>query len=383
MCHVEDCDWPCGDPLAVVQETRFVTEADHLLVDACVKAASIDLPTVINTPREVLPLPEQVLRILSHRKFQMNPVDTVREEQEWIKRIDNAIRREVPVEIVYPLFCVIPNMAKRYATVGATAGEECTIKLFGLIDQYVRQIYPPGIIIHVLVDSALYADAFQTDPGDIAVYSKSLADTARRSGADTYMEFHDYSLLLEQHCGKEYGELYDRWCCDLSSRDLTSLVGAESLAGLRKSVRACINTRQFNLCYDDLRHLMGPLATRDPNHRLYASIEEVTDVAIREYLAIRYACNEIDIATKRWPQALRATAHKGQKHGRWALGIRPYPEYYGSCKILPYHGVPKITRKGDKTRLEIYPEVLLRGNDTLTRVMSDNGQDVFAYLGCN
>jgi hypothetical protein len=380
VCAVEDYEWPSRDPLSVTQASRFVTAADHYLVDVCAKAASIDLSAVADNPREGLTLAEKVLRVLSHRKFQMNPVGAVRQEQEWLDRIDHAIQRNAPVEIVYPLFCVIPSTAKRYGTVGATAGEECTIKLFGLIDEYVRQIYPPGIVIHALVDSALYADAFQTSSTEVEEYSRSLAQAAGEAGADKYLQLHDYAVLLKEACGRDYGERYCRWCRDLANCDLARLVGEQALAGLRKSVRACVNTRQFALSHDDLSHLMGPPAVRDPSHPLYATIEQMTDAALSDYLAIRYACAEIDIATRLWPHALRATAHKGQKNGRWALGLRPYPEYYGSCKILPYHGVPKITHKNATAKLEVFPEVMLRGDDSLTRVMADNGHDVFAYL---
>src|SRR5262249_47441846 len=125
------------------------------------------------------------------------------------------------------------------------------------------------------------------------------------------------------------------------------------LPTLRRSVRCSVNTRRFQLKHDDHRRLFGPAKWRTTDHPYADAIETMTDIAFKELITIRLACGAVDISTRLWPNALRATCHKGQKNGRWAIGLRPYPEYYGSCKLLPYHGMPVITRdsKG-KPKLE-------------------------------
>ena len=114
------------------------------------------------------------------------------------------------------------------------------------------------------------------------------------------------------------------------------------------------------------------------NHIL---IEAMTDIALKEVTTIRLTCGEIDIATRLWPNAIRASCHKGQKNGRWAMGLRTYPEYFGSCKILPYHGMPIIskTSKGEM-KLEIEPEVMLRSREDLIRIMIEDTDEVYAYV---
>jgi len=245
----------------------------------------------------------------------------------------------------------------------------------------VRCLYPPGIAVHVLADAALYASAFQTHQTEVDTYYSTLHDRIRFLDADRCVKLHDYSELLRRECHPDYQRLYYSYGKLVWSGDPSRLIPNTDLETLRRSVRCSVNTRRFQLGHKDHRAIFGPSQFRYPDHTHHELIERLTDIALREVIAIRLACAEVDISTRLWPQAIRATCHKGPKNGRWAIGLKPYPEYYGSCKLLPYHGMPVVRLNSHKRpKLTIVPEVLLRSDISLTRVVLDGSDEVYFYL---
>lgn len=387
---LEDYDWPETDPHAVPQRTRVRTDKDLELINSCLRSAEINLDAFMKDARKQSGLnlkdnlDELVLRLLSHQKFQMNPVTDVRQEPRWRECIRLAISRGVPIDIVYPQFCVIPNAPKRYTNMGSAAGEDCTILFFKLINRHVQELYAPGIRIHALADAALYASAFQTHQTEVDAYYESVQSRIVDLGASDCVFLYDYAELLRTRCQPDYQIQYYSIGHQVWKGDPAQLLPNTDLPTLRRSVRCSVNTRRFQLKHDDHRRLFGPAEWRATDHPYYETIETMTDVAFKELITIRLACGAIDISSRLWPDAIRATCHKGPKNGRWAIGLKPYPEYYGSCRLLPYHGMPVIApdRRG-KPKLEIAPEVLLRSREDLVRVTSDGKDEVYAYVAAD
>ena len=382
---LEDYNWPETDPHAVPQRTRLRTDADMTLIRVCLRSAEVNVDAFLKESRARKLSPEDtVLALLSHQKFQMNPTTKVRQEQRWKECVRLAISHGVPIDIVYPQFCVIPNAPKRYTNVGSAAGEDCTIEFFKLINRHIQAVHPPGVRFHVLADAALYASAFQTHQTEVDAYYESVQTRIRELDASDCVLLYDYSELLRTKCHPDYQVQYYAIAHKVWGGDPAALLPNTDLPTLRRSVRCSVNTRRFQLTHDDHRQLFGPLKWRAHDHPYHETIETMTDIAFRELITIRLACGAVDISSRLWPDAIRATCHKGPKNGRWALGLKPYPEYYGCCKLLPYHGMPVITRdsKG-KPRLEIAPEVLLRGRDDLIRVSSDGRDEVYAYVAAD
>src|SRR5215217_8038705 len=171
---LEDYDWPETDPHAIPQRTRARTEADIELIRTCLRSAEINLDAFLKEARKRgLTQGELVLALLSHQKFQMNPMTQVRQESAWKERVELAINKGSPIDIIYPQFCVIPNAPKRYTNIGASAGEDCTIEFFKLINRHVRTAYPPGLRFHALADAALYGSAFSTHQTEVDAYYES------------------------------------------------------------------------------------------------------------------------------------------------------------------------------------------------------------------
>jgi len=379
---LEDYDWPIGDPHAIPQRTRQRTDTDLDLVTKCLRAAEINLDAFLeNTRKKGLKHEEVILALLSHQKFQMNPTTSVREEQRWLECIRLAVDKGSPIEVVYPQFCVIPNAPKRYTNVGSGAGEDCTIKFFKLINRHIKSVYPPGVRFHVLADAALYSSAFQTHHTEVEGYFESLQARIEVLAASDCVYLYDYSKLLRTRCHPDYMKLYYSIGSKVWAGDPAELLPNTDLQTLRRSVRCSVNSRRFQLTHADHLQLFGPEKYRNRDHPYHRVIEAMTELGFRELITIRLACGAIDIASRLWPNAIRATCHKGPKNDRWAVGLKPYPEYYGSCKLLPYHGMPVITRSAKgHPKLEIAPEVLLRGREDLVRVTSDGRDEVYAYL---
>jgi hypothetical protein len=216
----------------------------------------------------------------------------------------------------------------------------------------------------------------------VAAYQGAVARRVQSLEASDVITVYDYAEMLLKHCGDDYRNLYYNIGHKAWTGKIEELLPAGvDIPTLRRSVRCSVNTRRFQLRHDEHRRLFGPLEWRDTTHPFFQTIEQLTEIAFREVVTIRLACGQIDLASRVWPDALRATCHKGPKNGRWAIGLRPYPEYYGRCKLLPYHGMPLIQRNSKgKPTLEISPEVLLRCRNDLVRVSTDGREEVYAYI---
>src|SRR5882724_11851953 len=87
-------------------------------------------------------------------------------------------------------------------------------------------------------------------------------------------------------------------------------------------------------------------------------------------LAIRYAARtfERELRAARFPDATRVTCHihRGE---RLTLGLRSYTDFQRTSKLLPYHGVPLVSRDGSRLRLAVYAEVQLRSRCDLVRIV--------------
>src|SRR5207302_11078785 len=152
----------------------------------------------------------------------------------------------------------------------------------------------------------------------------------------------------------------------------------KSMTSLPTSMRASLNSRRLGLEYSDLLEIFGPRQVRF--RAIRREIDELAAFALREQLAIKLACDELNASERVWPGHIRASCHRGKKNGRAVLGLRCYPEYYRSSRLLPYHGMPLIQPEDHgKPRLTILPEISLRGREDLTRVVNEIGEPVL-YL---
>lgn len=370
--------WPTDDPLKIDQAVRSASERDYLLLERAATAVPFD-PERFEKNTRHLEVAGKVHYLLTGAKFQFNGVESVRAESLWRERIALAVKKGRPIFIVYPLFCKIGNWAKQMSNIRPNAGDEATIIFFEHLNRLVQRVYPPGLQIAVVSDAQLYNSAFQNPEVEVSAYMAGVQDLITKHSPEGHVVFYNYVDLLREFSG-EYmraHQHYHRVICD-EPRKVMGLINARTLF---ESVKASINTRKYEMSYRDHLELFSSL--EDRHNAFYVIIENMTKLAFEEVLAIRLACGFLNVFERIWPDHVRATCHKGKKDGRAVIGLRPYPEYYGSSKLLPYHGAPLIHAPNNRIRLDIVPEIVLRAKPELTRVVAPETEETYFYDGTN
>jgi len=366
---LHDFEWPQTDPILSPQSARIWTEKDDNLVDAAVRNTNFRWESFLDDTCK-LSVADQLWRLLTHRVFNFNGVTAVRGETYWADRVRAAVANSQPVDISYPLVCKINNPAKRLTTVGCTAAERATVKFFRDLGEFARRLYAPGIVIHVLSDATLYNSTLQVPPPTAYAYMKEFSDLIEGEVATETVVLHDYAALLAPFA-REFESSYNEHFRTLD-RDPMGMLANDAWCSLPSSVRASINTRRCGFEYDELKDLFGPSQVRFRASR--SRIDAQALYGLQDQLAIKMACDDVDLPQRLWPLGIRASCHKGKKRDRHVLGLRPYPEYYGASKLLPYHGMPLIEAdSAGRPRLVVLPEIILRGRSELMRVT--NAQD--------
>jgi pyoverdine/dityrosine biosynthesis protein Dit1 len=372
---LHDFPWPATDPSKTVQELRNWDADCSALLDAAVANTGFSFQGFQESGRD-LSTADQLWNLLTHKAYNFNGVTAVRGEFFWRQRIESAVRRNEPVVIVYPLICKIANPAKRMTTVGITAGERAVVRFFRSLGEQAEAIHAPGIRIRILSDATLYNSALQVPPPSAYAYINEVRALAEEENPSGTVEVYDYSELLSPFY-REFEAIYDRAYHDLGAqREL--MLDENSQTSLPTSVRASINSRRLGLDYPELLEVFGPRQVRFREIR--REIDDMAVFGLREQLAIKLACDELNVPEKIWPEHIRASCHKGKKNGRAVLGLRCYPEYYRSSKLLPYHGMPLIQPDyRGRPRLTILPEIILRSRAELVRVVNELDEPVL-YL---
>src|SRR5438270_7953040 len=81
--------WPKSDPREVDQPTRPRTEGDLETIRECASAANLDW-TQFAKNTKALTAAEKAHYLLTHQRFQFNPVGKVRQEPRWLENIHRA-----------------------------------------------------------------------------------------------------------------------------------------------------------------------------------------------------------------------------------------------------------------------------------------------------
>lgn len=367
-------DWPEHDPRLVEQPTRVRQLADDALVQAVAEPV-FDLELFL---KRVAGLPEsrQIMSLLAHAVFNFNGVTRVRDEAEWCQRIERRVAQALPIEVLYPWGCKIGNAAKLFDAHGPTFAELVSLKFMASAMAAVGRIYPPGAKLHLITDTVFYNTALGNPPPEVAGYRDTLVNWTRLPGIAGYVQVDDYAELLAPYAGEYcagYTELYVRM-----ERERDSLVDSETWQRLHRSTRAVINTRHLGFDYQTLKSVFGP--SPDPDDPRVQRVDAMASEALKLQLVTKAAADRMGFLDRWRPDHVRASCHKGLKHGRAVLGLRPYSEYYGASKLLPYHGAALVTEHKGRPRMVIQPEIVLRGRNDLTRVTDTEGRTWY-YFG--
>ncbi len=376
-CYLAQAAWPETDPRLVPQSTVPLGPEQMALLTSAAENIPFRLDG-FKSARRHQSCHEQLHGLLNHDAFQFQAKEPFRAEPLWKDRIQRAVEAGRPVELVYPLFTKEGCAAKIMDASGPTGAEWITLLFFRHLNELARQIYPPGLVLHVLCDALLYNSAYRNSPVEAAAYLTELRSMVLAISVSPGIQVHDYAELLGPFRAKfqaVYHETHRRL-----REDPAAVIPREEYLSLLKSIRANINTRPMGLDYSELKAVFGPV--QDPSHPAWEEVTRMAQAALCEKLAIKEAAYATQAIDGLFPQALRCTVHKGLKQGRAVLGLRTYPEYYRSSRILPYHGVARLQSDGNRWKATVLPEIMLRGRPELTRVLSRDGTTSF-YVESN
>jgi hypothetical protein len=367
-------EWPERDPRQVEQPSRVRAIKDDALAQAL---AEPELDTALLLERSAaLPPARQILGLLAHAVFNFNGVTRVKDEAEWLLRIERRLAKGEPIEVVYPWGCKIGNAAKLFDAHGPTCAELVSLRFMARAMSEVGRIYPPGATLHLITDTVFYNTALGNPPPEVAAYRDALVAWTRLPGIAGFVHVHDYAELLAPHAAEycaRYTELYVRM-----DRDRDCMVDSDTWQRLFRSTRAVINTRHLGFDYDALKAVFGP--SPNPLDPRVQRVDAMAREALKVQLVTKAAADGMGFLDRWRPDHIRASCHKGLKHGRAVLGLRPYGEYYRSAKLLPYHGAALVTEHKGHPRMVVLPEILLRGRADLLRVTDADGR-TWCYLG--
>lgn len=367
--------WPLSEN-TVPQPARLWTHEDDVAVAKAARHIKLTADRFQSQTRDLSPA-ARIQWLLSHDDINFNGVVAVRQEPKWAERLERLVTKGEPIPIPYPLFCAIANPAKQLTRPGPNAGELAAIHWFRHVDELARAAYAPGLRIHILSDATLYNNALQNTLAFANAYIAKARTMVVEAGAAHCVTVHDYAQLLAPQA-REFDALYNGFYRRMLAGDET-LISADDRRRLLRSVRASVNTERFGLSFADQRALFGP--EPDPSHPLAAEVERMAQSALRDQLAVKLSCVELNLPERLWPDHIRASCHKGLKSGVAVVGLRVYPEYYRRSQLLPYHGKPLVRADGRVVvradgRVVVQPEFMLRWRAELTRVENEHGEAV-------
>ena len=369
--------WPANDPQAIHQQTRRLGVEDHFLIREAGQAFHFNKDSFAEQTARY-DTAAKLHHLLTCRAINFNGVHRVRGERIWLDRIRAAVERSEPVQLAYPLMCKMPNPAKQMTSFGITAGEEATVRFFQRIGELAKELYEPGIKINVVSDAVLYNVALQNPPPTAINFIEELRDLVLRLDETDTVVVHDYVELLVPYA-RQYQRAYEWFYKRLGQED-RSLITTAKHSSLAASVKASLNTSRLGLGYQDQKEIFGP--EQRPANAHYKMVEQMAEFGLREQIAIKMACDRLNVFEHIWPRHVRVSCHRGIKHGHAVIGLRPYPTYYSSSKLLPYHGVALIKKDlRGVAKLVVRPEFLLRGNPDLLRVENALGE-TYLYRAC-
>lgn len=360
-------DWPDRDPRAIDQTIAPRSAEDERLVDT-VSDPRFDLAGFRRRTAS-LPLPERILALLAHARFNFNGVQRVTAEPEWLERVRRKVAAGEPIEIVYLWGCKIGNAAKLFDAHLPTFAELASLRFMARLADLVREFYAPGARIKLITDTVFYNTALGNPPPEVCAYRNALIGMTARPEIAGRIEVYDYAEMLADDV-REYCAHYDQ-AYRLLDRERDRAIEPGHWQRLFQSTRAVINTRHLGMDYATLRAVFGK--DPDPAHPMVRRVDAMAEEALKIQLAIKAAADDMRFLERWSPDHIRASCHKGLKHGRAVIGLRPYPEYYGASKLLPYHGAALVTGEGKRRRMLILPEICLRGREDLVRVTDEAG----------
>ncbi|WP_200873440.1 L-tyrosine/L-tryptophan isonitrile synthase family protein [Actinokineospora spheciospongiae] len=317
---------------------------------------------------------ERLLALLNHRAFQFNSRAAFGGAvSPWRARVEACVREGRRLEVVLPAFCVIGNPVKRFDLTAATAAEDVALLHLANLAELLGRLHEPGAVFHIISDSTFYGSPFGVTSVEAVNYVAELRERIRELDLGRVLRLHDMSDVL-QPVVPQFQRRFDAWFRALRLDRCADGISADEHDRWLTSMMASIDIRKLGLSYAELR------ATYLDRGEHFHGIRERARWALNEYRAMKLAATDLEWEELAFPGAVRATIHTKSIP---VLGLRIFPEYKFSARLLPYHGIGVLSRsvKTGRYRMGVRPEMFVHGRPDMRRIVDERGITSF-YLHC-
>lgn len=361
--------WPDSDPRSKWQPIRNLSADDETRTKLLGVSPHFNLQKFLERTKTFDQV-SRIIELLNHRAFQFNSHKDFRECSEWRNRITMACAENKPIDILILAFCVISNPTNQVQLTEVTLAEDVSLLHMNQIAKHLACIYSPGAIFQVISDSTFYALPF----GVTSVESQNYINKLRRrtieleiSETVKILDITDYLSNHNQH----FQTQFEFWRNMFLSTPLSNNLSQDEYKRWHRSMLCSLNSRRMGFDYHQLASIF-----RTDSYISNNSLDDCATVALAEYRALKAAAADTQWEDKYFPYAVRATIHTKKIP---VLGLRLYPKYKLSSRLLPYHGIAVISfnDKDKGERMEIKHEISVIGNPSYTRVINSDGITMF------
>ena len=356
---VSDYDWPPDEPdLSATSLGVLNTSFRDELLRECSFYREFSAEDFLKSYGNQTPL-EQAIALLNHHAFQFNSKKRFRNSDAVQQSVKESLENGASLDVVIPIFCVIGNKLKRFDPTVVTFAEECTLLALQRIADIFQRVVGLELRFQIISDALFYIRPLGSDPVVASLYYKELCDYVDNHKLSN-LTIYDMSLLPSNRL-EEFEDAYLR-SVKLLREDPGHGLEEENHQSWLRSMASTITTRDIPATYKEIEQTFR---NHDFSTPFGQEVLSRTRRAFVDYRALKYALNELHWDETHFPGSIRATIHQKKEP---VLGLRVYPEYKRSSRLLPYHGVAVIKRGvDDNPVMEIVPEISVIGRERFKR----------------
>ena len=282
---------------------------------------------------------ERILGLLSMSRYRRGPVQFIQDAKpEFLAKLTEAILADRPVEMVLSFFGYkVQNPLKTFAETGSEVdiSEMASLLRFYEISQAIREMYPPGAVIHIACDGKKYAYAFGYGEDQAAGYHQNLHALCSALGIQDSVRLLDETSFYPPDHRERTTKHLDRVKEGFLQGDaaITSFV-----TKLRASICLSIPVDTSDIGVEEVRLAFSVLTDAElgaASPRAFEIrrhfVQESLNCTLR-YIAVYDAIKEAGAINHIAPAALRATVHP--KSGQIGL----YAVNNATNDVFPHHG---------------------------------------------
>lgn len=328
--------------------THCVFINDHLYTPRKVNVTEKNIPTkyvdpilidalninIRKAPKGSNDLAERILNTLLHSKFRRGSTKLFDLYKEiFIRKIQKFIESNEQIQIVLPtLPAKGQNKARNDHTINEVSlGEMLFFAQLRDIALSIKEIYPPGIKIIIITDGIIYADMFRhNDTARTILYRNSCMELRDKMGLRNIIEIVDMDWIL-------MGEPKFGYTKDLVHEKLLYLWKKSTIA--KKHLDSLMRGMIFNMPTMNGGFSKALEIINTPFLDLSKAFQEQLKYTTLRYAANLIALSELQIISRAFPNALRATVHPKPAA---QIGLHLTNE---KSQVFPYHGVVLVSAK--------------------------------------